>query len=49
MEFLESELSMRYVAARRPCGWSGQVSKFNRTCPKCTALGRFACRTVLVS
>jgi hypothetical protein len=24
-----------YEPARCGCGWSGQVSKFTRTCPKC--------------
>ncbi len=25
----------QYEAARCSCGWSGRVSKFTRTCPKC--------------
>ncbi len=24
-----------YEAARCSCGWTGRVSKFTRTCPKC--------------
>lgn len=32
----KDESPSHYVNAQCGCGWSGRVSKFNQSCPKCT-------------